>query len=289
VAAVVAGLAAVVLLFVVDRGPEVTGAEIRIGLAPTIDPAILADELEPLRVYLEKTTGRPMRYVFASSYQDLQDRLLSGEVHIASLPPTLLVRTELVAPTVVPLALKLQGGAHSSDGVLLVADNSPVNDVTDLKGRVLCIPDENSTTGWILVRRALRKAGLDPDVDVKIHKSGNHLQLLRDIESGVCEAGGTYSAAYVGADNQGVNVARLRQIALTGRSPQDALVAGPGVAVQDQALVREALLAFDPKVELGIPALGSLEKISGFGKVNPADWDALREVIRIDTAAGRGR
>lgn len=86
-----------------------------------------------------------------------------------------------------------------------------------------------STTGALFPRLAMRQAGLDWAKDVTVVLSGNHLQVLRDLLAHKWEAGGTYSGVISSAVTQGVDVSALRQVAVTGRSPQDAVVAGAGV------------------------------------------------------------
>ena len=161
-----------------------------------------------------------------------------------SLPPALFVRTQLKEPRITTLAVKFIGGSSGTDGVLLAAEGSTISAVADLKGKTLCVPDLESTTGALFPRLAMQKAGLDWSKDVTVVLSGNHLQVLRDLLAHKCEAGGTYSGVFASAVTQGVDVSVLRQVAVTGRSPQDAVVAGPGVpkAEADAAATGAALV-----------------------------------------------
>ncbi len=284
-----AGLAVVALAlggaaaWFVARPPPLTGPVARLGWPPTIDPRVLEADVEPLRRHLERQTGRPFTFVYAANYHDLAGQLLDGGVDFASLPAALLVRTERREPRVRPLALKLIGGSSGTDGVLLTAEGSNVNTVGDLKGKRVCIPDEDSTTGLLFPRFAARKAGLDWARDITVVKSGNHLQVLRDLAAGKCEAGGTYQGAFVNAVTLGVDVSRLRQIAITGRSPQDTVVAGPGVSPADATAMQQALYSFDPTAHGG--HLGTIERVSGFTEVEEQDFAALRELVKTEDVA----
>jgi phosphate/phosphite/phosphonate ABC transporter binding protein len=273
-------VASAVLFVVLRRGPPVEGPEIRIGWAPTIDPKVLAADIEPLRVYLERQTGRPFRFVFADSYDDLAKRLVDGEVQFAAMPPMLFVKTEIRDPRVHPIALKLIGGSSGSDGVLLTSEDSGITTVAELRGKRICIPDQSSTTGVLFPKLALKKAGIDWSKDITIVNSGNHLQVMRDIKDRKCDAGGTYSGAFISAVTQGVNPASLRQLAITGRAPQDTIAAAPLVDKGDLDLVTRALFAFNPQAETGKPVLGSIEMVTGFGPVKTEDYADLRELVR---------
>ncbi|MDP3238306.1 MAG: PhnD/SsuA/transferrin family substrate-binding protein [Myxococcales bacterium] len=260
--------------------PPPSGPVLMLGWAPTVDVAVLSADLEPLRRHLERKTGRPVQFVYPPSYHDLASQLLDGGFQFASLPPTLFVRTERLDPRVRPVALKLVGGASGTDGVLLAGDGSGISTVADLKGKTFCIPDDESTTGLLYPRMAARKAGLDWAKDVTVVKSGNHLQVLRDLADKRCQAGGTYSGVFVNAVTQGIDVSLLRQIAITGRSPQDTIVAGPGVPAAEREALKAALFAFTP---VGGES-GSIERVTGFVEASPDDYAVLREVISTEDA-----
>ncbi|MBM4780410.1 MAG: phosphate/phosphite/phosphonate ABC transporter substrate-binding protein [Archangiaceae bacterium] len=273
------------LAFRVLRPPP-SGPPLLVGWPPTVDAVVLAADLEPLRRHLERRTGRPVQFLYTSSYHELSTLLLDGGVQYASLPPTLFVRTERQDPRVKPVALKLIGGASGIDGVLLAAEGTDIVTIADLKGKTVCVPDDDSTTGLLFPRMAARKAGLDWEKDVTVVKSGNHLQVLRDLASKRCQAGGTYSGAFVNAVTQGIDVSQLRQIAITGRSPQDTIVAGPGAPAKEVDALKAALFAFKPAADES----GSIERATTFIEPSPRDYAALREVIALEDAeSSRGK
>ena len=260
--------------------PSPTGPPLLLGWARTVDVAVLSADLEPLRRHLERRTGRPVQLIYPSSYHDLATQLLDGGLQFASLPPTLFLRTERLDARVQPVALKLVGGASGTDGILLAGDGSGISTVADLKGKTFCIPDDDSTTGLLFPRMAARKAGLDWAKDVTVVKSGNHLQVLRDLASKRCQAGGTSSGAFLNAVSQGIEVSTLRQIAITGRSPQDTIVAGPGVSKVELEALKAALFAFKP---VGGES-GAIERVTGFVEASPGDYAVLRELIAEEDA-----
>ncbi|MBM4379013.1 MAG: phosphate/phosphite/phosphonate ABC transporter substrate-binding protein, partial [Deltaproteobacteria bacterium] len=264
--------------WVVTRANALEGPPVQVGWPPTIDARVLAEDIEPLRRHLETQVRRPVKFSFAGTYQELSQQLLAGEVDFATLPPVLLVHTEDANPGVHPLATKIVGGNSRSDGVLVARGSSGMGSVADLKGKSLCIPDRDSTTGVLFPRVAARRAGVDWDRDVRLVVSGNHLQVLRDLVEGRCEAGATYSAALLNAVTQGVDVTGLRQVAITGRAPQDSVVAGPKVPAPLSEQLRQALLSYHPPADRP-GGTGSVERISGFVAVRPEDYAQVRELM----------
>ena len=182
-------------------------------------------------------------------------------------------------PGIVPLATKLVDGSAGSDGVIVVRDSSDIRALPDLKGKTFCYPNDKSTSGYVLPRAALKKAGVNPDTDVVPHFSGNHTQVLKDLNAGVCEAGATYSGGYLAADRAGIPVGQARVLMITGRSPQDMVVAAPTTPAEDRATLGAALLALNPKASLGTDTVGTLERISGFSVPRLADYDALEAIL----------
>ncbi len=279
-AVVVAALTCVVVtaaLLVVPklRGPSTSGAPMVLAWPPTVSPAALESELSTLATLLEERTGRPVAIKMSGSYDGVVDALNSGVAGFAILPPYLFLNARRTTPGLMPLATKMVDGSSGSDGVIVVGEASSANDLRGLKGQTFCYPDKKSTTGWLLARSKMRKEGLDPDVDLLTHISGNHTQVLKDITAGVCVAGATYSGGYLAADRAGIPVGRVRVLMLTGRSPQDMVVAAPTTSAADRALMTSALLALDPRKSLGQDTVGTLERISGFAVPRLAEYEEL--------------
>lgn len=263
---------------------QLSGPALSIGFPPTIDAATMAAELEPLRGYLERSLQRPFTFSVAPSYDELGRRLVTGEVAFALLPANLLLKVRAREPRVEPLATDLIDGSPGNNGLILVSETASVNGLEELRGRVICVTDPASTTGYVLPRAALRRAGLDPDRDVTLRLSGNHQQALRDLFEGRCEAAGTYDKAYLVADKAGVPAARMRTLAMTGRAPNDTITAAPDVAEADRSAVRDALLAFQPQRDIGQPLLGNIERISAFVAPDAAAFERL--AASIEAAKG---
>ena len=129
--------------------------------------------------------------------------------------------------------------------------------------------------------------GIDPDTDLQTPAliSGNHLQLIKDVISGRCDVGGTFTAAYMAAESVDIQSAQARVLAITGRTPHDAIVAGPNIPDDLTEQVRAALLDFDPMRESGKPALGQVERITGFSQVDDDVYEPVRKALDAERRA----
>jgi eukaryotic-like serine/threonine-protein kinase len=253
-----------------------TGPAFVMGFPPTADPDLMTSDVEPLRRSLEDALDRPVTLVIAKSYDDLQARLLANEIDLAAVPPYLFVETKQRDARVGLIATKLVEGSSGNDSILYVGEGTGISTLAELRGKRMCFPDTKSTTGYLFPRLALKKAGVNPDRDIISHNSGSHMQAMRDLVGGVCDAAATYSGGYLAADRSGVPVARARQLAVLGRSPHDAMTVRSGMAETERAAVKAALLSFTP--ENGGKD-GRVERISGFAEARNADYDAVREAL----------
>ncbi len=243
---------------------EYDGPPVYVSIAPTLEKAVLAEEHEPIREYLERTIERPVIFEIAKSYGEASERMVSGEVPYALLPHNTTLDAYRQSSELEVLATKVVDGSASTDGYLVVKRDSDATGIADLRGETICYSDQLSNTGYKLPRKFIVNAGLDPEKDFTPYFSGDHQQVLRDLIAGICQVGGTYSGNYNTADQRGVPVAQLRILGMTGRTPHDAIVAGSTADEEITAALREALLSFDPKEEFGVDRIGESERITGF-------------------------
>jgi len=265
-----------------------SGEPLTIGWAPTVDPVVLKGELEPLRLFLQRKTARPITFVWAASYADMAERVLSGEFAFGVFPPLIYVRTSADAqPGELELiVVKEFEGAVQSDGYLLVPHASTVETLADLEGKRFCFTDENSTSGNFLPRAYIRAQGYDPTEFIgEVRWSGDHLQVLKDLIDGKCDAAATYSGSLLTASSLGVPSGKLRVLAVTGHIPQDVLVAGKSAAPEARQELRDALLSFKPATEIAQPFLGSSQRITGFEVPSEDMFSSLRSVVAEEKAS----
>ncbi len=270
------GLALGVAVGGADRVLGPSGPPLTMAFAPTADAKLMLEDVEALRAWLSTALDRPVTFAVADSYADLQAQVLGGEVEVASMPPYLLVETRARAPDLAVIATKEVQGSTGNDSILYVLDTSPVTRIEELKGLRLCYPDDKSTTGYLFLRLALRRAGLDPDADVKLHRSGSHMQALRDVVSEKCDGTATYSGGFLGADRAGIPVARLRQLAIIARAPHQAIVVPERVPEAERLRIQRAFLDYAPD-DGG--KNGRVERISGFSEPSLDDYAAVRDAL----------
>jgi phosphate/phosphite/phosphonate ABC transporter binding protein len=260
-------VAGTVSLAWMGRPAPVTGEPLEVLLTPTVDKKTLLDDNEHLRLYLESALARPVVFEVGESYGDTSERFLRGEADFAMMPHRIGMETWDRNPAVTPLVTKVVNGSTTVEGYLVIRSDDPVTQLNRLMGSTLCYSDPKSNTGYLLPRRHILANGLDPDGDFEGHVSGDHEQVLRDVLSGVCRVGATFSGNYVTADQRGIAVAQLKVLALTGSVPHDSLWAREGSDADLVDAVTAALVRLDPKADLNVDLIGDSERMSGFSPV----------------------
>lgn len=260
-----------------SRTPHPTGPVLRFGAPPILAADELTEALAPLEGHLEAALARPVDLVVAASYGEALEQFARGAVDVAMLTPLLYVQAIADEP-MRALAMTDPVGLSGHEGVLLVAPD--VVDLEALRGATICFTDPNSTSGYLLPRRYLRKNGLVPDRDYTTHLSGGHAQAVRDLAFGKCRAAGTYGNAFFEAARRGESYGS-QVFARTGLAAHNTVACAAGVPEADCDAIREALLSFHPG-----GAGSDRFRITGFVAHDPAAFDELVEAWR-EEAAGR--
>lgn len=249
---------------------------LQLAWAPVQDPEVLERELQPLTDYLSEQLGRPIELVVTESYQDSADRLIVGHAPFAVLPPYIYVLTKQREPRIRPLTNQLWDGVGSADAFLIVRAEDAPDDLEELRNKPWCFVEKASTTGALLPRAYLKSRGHDPDEFIsEIVWSGSHQDVLKDLVAGKCIAAATYDGNVETASKYGVDTEQLEVFASTGKTPNEAIVAGPDVDPALATALQAALLAFDPPKHLGRPYLGESQHITGFELPDEDAFDAI--------------
>lgn len=222
-----------------------SGEPVRVVFAPILPPDELAEELEPLRIDLERKLERPVAFFIAPNYRSTGALLISERTDFAVLPPLLYLRVEeRLGEDLTVVAMTEIDKSQVVDGLLIAGVDVPWEGPESLRGRSLCLTDPTSATGFGLPRQYLADHGLDADSDLSaIHMSGDHHQVIIDVASGVCDLGAVYSGALKSAADADVPSHMVRQVAITGHTPNEAIAAGKQTDPELIAALRQVLMS----------------------------------------------
>lgn len=169
-------LVTAVLLYAADK-------PISIALPPD---GLSREERAPLQAYLTKQLGQQVNLVFPNSYAETLEGLGNGTFDYACLGALNYVRAR-AKYGVVPLVQRdIDVEFHA---VFITGMLSPIHSLKDLKGKQFAFGDINSASGHLIPYRELKKAGINPESDLKFRYSGGHPLTAKLVETGTVDAG----------------------------------------------------------------------------------------------------
>jgi len=170
-------------------------------------------------------------------------------------------------------------GSNSYKGQIIVRADSGIESLDDLKGKVMCWVDPNSTSGYIIPRIMLKANGIDPDTDFsQTIEAGSHNNVVTQVYNGDCDAGATYSDARSSIEEDVPDVTeKVVVLAETTDIPNDSVSFIKDMPADTREKLVNALLEISGSEE-GQAALEGLYSIEA---LEPAD-DSFYDQFRTD-------
>jgi phosphonate transport system substrate-binding protein len=229
-------LAAICLL----AGSSFSGEQRPITLGIVMDTAT-RQEREPLRVYLAKAMGQPVRIVSPDTYSETVAQLGDGTFDFACLGALVYIRAR-AKYGVIPLVQRATDLAYHT--VFITGTGSSIHSLGDLKGKQFAFGDVGSTSGYMMPYYEMKQAGIDPETEVKYRYSGSHPATAALVEDGVVEAGAIDETVFKFLIAGGkVDEKRVRVFYTSKPYVDYVYVAGKNVPVAEQQRFAHALLS----------------------------------------------
>lgn len=233
------------------------------------------DQKAPLRDYLAKATGQPVKLVIPTNYNATVEALGNGSLDFAYLGALTYVKAH-ERYGVIPLVQRsIDKQFHS---VFVTQQGSAVKTLADTKGKRFAFGDINSTSGHLIPYRELKKAGVNADKDLKFRYTGSHTATLKAVETGASDAGALDETVYKSMTADGsVNASKVRVFHTSEPFVDYVWVAGKSVGGADREKFAQAFLRLKPGQNDAI-----LEILRGkdFVRVNDSEYDSVRNVAR---------
>jgi phosphonate transport system substrate-binding protein len=168
-------------------------------------------------------------------------------------------------------------GLSTYKGQINVRADSGIESLDDLKGKVMCWVDPNSTSGYIIPRIMLKANGVDPDTDFsQTIEAGSHNNVVTQVYNGDCDAGATYADARSSIEGDFADVKeKVIVLAETTDIPNDSVAFIKELPAETRDKIVNALLEISESEE-GKAALESLYSIAGLEKQGDSFYDAFR-------------
>lgn len=228
----------------------------------------------PLLRYLQQTTGHRFTLRFTEGAGHLLGELSSGHLQFAAIGAGSYLSARRNAP-IVPLVHGVNAAGEAGyRALVVVAPDSPLQQLQSLRGRRLAFGGRTSTQGYWIPRIMLYRAGLTLDDLASYAFTGSHRACAEAVIAAKADACGLQDTLA----QRLIETGQVRQLAASELYPSSGIFAHAGVPKAVREAVREALIAFDPngRDRAGLYHWEDTEMAGGFVAASAGDYAPLR-------------
>lgn len=260
-------------------GPAKLGTEdnpIIMSFVPSGDTQEIIASGDQLAEMIAEKTGLVIEANVGTDFAAVREAMGAGKAHIGWLNTFNYVLANEKYDVEAGL-VTVRFGSSTYTGQINVRADSGISSLEDLKGKVMCWVDPNSTSGYIIPRIMLKANGIDPDTDFsKTVEAGSHNNVVAQVYNGECDAGATYADARssIEADFPDVKDAVV-VLATTADIPNDSVSFIKDFDQEMRDQIVNALIEIAASEE-GQEALNNLYSIGGLDKADDSFYDIFR-------------
>ena len=255
--------------------PKNDGDVFRFGFELRASPLEDARQYLPFLKYAEKETGLRFKLRFTPAYSSIVDDLGKDVIQFAAVGSVSYIAAH-EKYGVIPIArgLNTEGRAEYRS-VIVVAPDSPIQKVEDLRGKSFAFGDTASTQGHLIPRIILTEHGISLDDLGGYEYTGSHSNCANAVASGRLDAGGMQDTMAQRMADSGI----VRIIHTSKFYPSSGIAANKDVPPEVIEKVKQALLDFKPrgKDAEGLYNWDRTEMPNGFTEASNEDYAELRE------------
>jgi len=242
----------------------------RFGVFPYLSTMRLEAAYAPIAAELGKAIGHEVTFKTSSEFQIFKSQLEAGNYDIAIIPPFLYPLT-VDRNQYLPL-LKVEEPLYS---LVLVTEDSPIDNIQALRGKLLALPPVNGPVVAI-AKRELAAQGINPETDLKMKSTKSVSSCLQQIVLKTADA--CIAPSFAQTTFEMSMKVKLRPLLRSQASPNRTLVVHPRVTQQKRDRIKQAFLSWRSS-ETGKALLQAINT-KGFVEVNDGEFDLIRDLVR---------
>lgn len=169
------------------------------GLIPAENNEEMIQQFEPMRAYLEKKIGQPVKVFTATDYAGVIEAMRKKRVDIAWFGPLSYVLAEQEAGAeAFAVGVRKSTGKSTYRSCLLVPGDSPAQSILDLKGKSAAFVDPASTSGGLVPSYMVKKATgkMPQDFFGKFTYAGSHDAVEMAVKNKTVDTGADNDITY---------------------------------------------------------------------------------------------
>lgn len=251
--------------------------ELKIGLIPSENAEEIMKQYQGLVDYLSKELSMKITPYVGTDYTGVIEAMRAKHLDVAFYGPFSYI---LAAKEAGAEAFAIGIGEDGKDtyySLFITRKDSGIKSIADLKGKTFTFGDPASTSGHLIPRYMLTKAGLDPDKDMKVQFSGGHDATALAVKNKKVDAGAMASDIYEKLVKN--NIISPDEVVVFAKS--DPLPQSPWAYRNDlpqdlKDKVKKALLEVDQKAPDALKGTNLIK----FKEVEDSRYDIIRDVAK---------
>ena len=255
--------------------PLAAMADFSISITPRFSPDVSIQRVTPLATMLGEVLEQPVKISLSPTFDDLEQRMRSGQIDIAFITPT---QYPFVANTMEAVAIVSDAtdGAKLR-GLVITRSDSMIHSPPDLKGRSAAIVSEKSAGGYLSQKVALEAMNVDVAKDMRMQVVADNKQenVVMAVYLGEADVGFLREDALHIADKY-VPPGQIRVVMQGAWLPNWCVVVKRSLVAQAKTRVRTALLS----LKKGAPTLNALQA-NAFVPGTDSDFDVYRKALNV--------
>jgi phosphonate transport system substrate-binding protein len=198
------GLATTPVAFAANAADCPNGGTVRFGVEPYDTSAKLVPIYGHIGDLISQKLGCPVQVFVTTNYNAEIEAMRNGKLEIGEFGPLGYVLAHQVAKAQAVAAFGTKEGEPDTYWASLVTyPGSGIKTVSEIKGHSFAFSDPASTSGHLFPAYGLRKAGVDPDKDIKAIYAGSHTSSFEALYNHKVDAGELNSVEMESAAQRG--------------------------------------------------------------------------------------
>ncbi|MBT9137899.1 MAG: Phosphate-import protein PhnD [Syntrophomonadaceae bacterium] len=265
---------------VITGCPAPAAEVLNMGLVPAEDPEKIIASFQPMIEVLEKILGMEIKPFVATDYAGVVEAMRVGKIDIAWFGPfSYVLAAERAGAVAIAKGMDLRGET-TYRSLIVTHKESGIKTLDDLRGKDFAFVDPASTSGHLIPRFMLMKAGLDPEKDFKSFTfAGGHDAVGLAVKHQKVGAGGVGEPPFKAMVRKGIIVeGEVVVLAVSDPIPNSPIAVRGDLDPELKKKIQQAILEVHKHMTAGDMGWHGVIK---YVEARDEDYDIIREVQKL--------